>query len=79
VGDFIRVGLPDLVCPERGNADRLSIERHELDFVSPAFAMHEHDSANVSGRKLLLRQITREHDFVKFANHSWLALAIGFV
>jgi hypothetical protein len=31
--------------------------------------MHEHDSADVSGRKLLLRQITREHDFVKFADH----------
>jgi hypothetical protein len=28
--------------------------------------MHEHDSADVSGRKLLLPQITREHDLVRF-------------
>lgn len=32
----VPIGLPDLVCPERGNADRLAIERHELNFVSPA-------------------------------------------
>ena len=79
MGDFIRVGLPNLICPKRGNRNRLPVQRHELDFASPAFAMYEHDSADVSGRELLLRQIEREHDFVTFANHSWLALAIGFV
>lgn len=25
VGDFVRVGLPDLVCQKRGNGDRLAI------------------------------------------------------
>ena len=69
VGDFVRVGLPDLVCPKRGNCDRLALERHELDFESPAFAMHEHDGADVSGRKLVLRQIAHENDFSKFLNH----------
>jgi hypothetical protein len=69
VGDFVCVGLPDLVCPERGNRDRLAIQRHELDFESLAFAMHQHDSADVSGRKFVLRQIAREHHFVKFENH----------
>ena len=69
VGDFVRVGLPDLVCPKRGNGDRLAIQCHELDFVSSSFAMNEHDGADVSVRKFLLRQITREHDSVKFTNH----------
>lgn len=40
VGDFVGVGLPDLVCPERENGDRLAIQRHELDFVSQPFAVH---------------------------------------
>ena len=66
VGDFVRVGLPDLVRPKRGNGDRLAIQCHELDFVASSFPMHEHDSADVSGRKLLLPQITREHDLVRF-------------
>ena len=61
--------LPDLVYPKGGNRDSLAIQRHELDFVPPSFAMHEHDGADVSGRKLLLRQITREHDFVTFADY----------
>ena len=69
MGDFVRVGLPDLVCPKCGNADRLAIERHELDFVTPSFAMHEHDGTDVSGRKLVLRQIARKHDFITFLNH----------
>ncbi len=68
MGDFVRVGLPDFVCPKRGNADRLAVERHELDFASPAFAMHEHDGADVSGRKLVLRQITHENGFSTFLN-----------
>ena len=67
--DFVCVGLPDLVCSKGGNADRLAVERHELDFVSPAFAVHEHDSADVSGSKLVFRQIAHENDFSKFLNH----------
>ena len=59
MGDFIRVGLPNLVCTERGNAVRCAIERHELDFVSSAFAMHGHFGADVSGHKLVLRRIAR--------------------
>jgi len=69
VGYFVRMGLPDLVCPKGRNADRLTVERHELDFESLAFAMHKHDGADVSGRKLVLRQITHENDFSKFLNH----------
>ena len=51
----------DLVARQRGAP---FCHRPTVMTLTPA-----HDGADVSGRKLLLRQITREHDFAKFTNH----------
>ena len=68
MGDFIRVGLPNLICPKRGNRNRLPVQRHELDFVSFATAMDVHNGADIAGFQAISRKTSGQDNAIVFAD-----------
>jgi len=69
MGDFVVFHGPHLLGPQCCHCNRFAVERHELDFVSLALVMHEHDRPDVAGSEAVVGEIARQHDFIKFIDH----------
>jgi len=59
MGDFVVLHGPHLLGSQRCHGNRFAIERHELDFVSLALVMHQHDRPDVAGCEAVIGEIAR--------------------
>ena len=73
VGDLVVLHGAHLLGPQRCHGNRFAVERYELDFVSLALFMHQHDRPDVAGCETVFREIARQHRYVEFIDHVRLA------
>jgi hypothetical protein len=73
VGDLVVLRGAHLLGPQCCHCNRFAVERHELDFVSLALVMHQHDRPDVAGCETVFREIARQHRYVEFIDHVRLA------
>jgi hypothetical protein len=65
VGDFPRIGGPQLIGTKRHDGDGIAAQGNKLDFVALA-AVDQHNRAYISRVKSEFRQVCRKHTAIQF-------------